>query len=162
MCATLPIEQVIGTKLGGWWRPGTIHGPSCSRRPGAYASNCLRCEAPLKFALAGPALNASKLAEVKLQITSDLLTAHEPKIGNWVLFSPIPVTGAFRYREEFQLLPVPKGSPRPTYLAADHPFLLQFKHAGSANPWVDQRRRIARGLELELLLVGFTEQSHPR
>ena len=62
------------------------------------------------------------------------------------------MTRYFRFEDDFHILPVPEQAPRPNFLLADHPFLLQFRFAGSPNPLVEQMRRHRRGIEIELLL----------
>jgi hypothetical protein len=108
----------------------------------------------LRAVIAGPLLTDSALSELISQIERQL---HTPaaRIGNRVLFAALPVTGAFRFKDDFQILPVPENAPRPDFLMADHPFLLQFRFGGSENLSVQQMRMESRARELEMLLVAL-------
>jgi hypothetical protein len=109
----------------------------------------------LKEAFAGPLLTESDLAELQDRVEREVLVPGTPRIGNWLLFAAVPVTGFFRFRDDFQILPVPKNAPRPPFLMADHPFLLQFRFRGSENSMVERMRLYARASELELLLAAL-------
>jgi hypothetical protein len=157
-CEVAELEYVLGSACGGGWG-GDRSDHRSLLFPGDQKSYAVKlvydAKHRLKDALAGPALNEDQLTEIKRRIVTDLRTVEALRVGNWVLFAPIPVTGVFRYLDDFQILPVPEKAPRPNYLLADHPFLLQFKYIGSQHPFVDSRRRISRGIELELLLAGL-------
>jgi len=105
--------------------------------------------------LAGPRLDSSELSDLKELIECELLTSGKARVGNWILFAALPTSGYFRSGDDFQILPVPEQAPRANFLLADHPLLLQFRFLGSANPMVEQMRRHARGMELELILSGL-------
>ena len=47
------------------------------------------------------------------------------KIIQEVIFSARPICGLFRFKNEFQILPLPEKYPRPDYLVAMHPILIQ-------------------------------------
>src|SRR5262245_23342539 len=49
----------------------------------------------------------------------------EPVIWREVLFSAAPLEGFWRYRDEWQVRPVPADAPRPPQLVAPHPFILE-------------------------------------
>ena len=104
----------------------------------------------------GPALKDEDLAALQSAIELELLPA-PPNVGTEVLFATMPVNGAFRYEEVFQILPVPSEAPRPSVLIADHPFLLQFKYKSSQNSLVRAARRTAQARRLKLLLSVLLE-----
>src|ERR1017187_7864237 len=130
VCDPGELEYVIGRGFSSWG--GDLNDSQALLFPGDQEHYAIKLVFDAKHrlidALAGPTLDETKLAEVKTRIATAFQSTEEPKIGNLVLFAPLPVTGAFRYREDFQILPVPDEAPRPTYLAADHPFLLQFSY----------------------------------
>ncbi len=105
---------------------------------------------------AGPALSDADLAALEGAIELELSPA-EPATGTSVLFANIPVEGAFRYRDLFQIIPVPADAPRPDFLIADHPFLLQFKFRGGHSNLVRASRQERQRQRLQLLLATLLE-----
>lgn len=53
-----------------------------------------------------------------------------------VLFSRVPLKGSYRYRDLFQLLPVPADAPRPPTIMGDYPLQVELKY----DPGVSQER----------------------
>jgi len=107
---------------------------------------------------AGPTLLASDVDAIAGRINSDLIQPAPSQIGQTVLFSYSPITGFFRYKGHFQLLPPPDIAPRPPYAMGDHPVLLQFLAPGSPNMTIQMMRRARVGREIELLLAATTTQ----
>jgi hypothetical protein len=72
-----------------------------------------------------------ELEAISSKIRNTLIDNQSIKIGEVVGFSVNgKVDGFFKYKEEFQILPVPDSAPKITHqTAGDHPFLLQFKYA---------------------------------
>jgi hypothetical protein len=104
----------------------------------------------------GPFLKDEDLAALQSAIELELLPA-PLSVGTEVLFATLPVNGAFRYEDVFQILPVPSEAPRPSVLIADHPFLLQFKYKSSQNAFLRAARRAAQARRLKLLLSVLLE-----
>jgi hypothetical protein len=104
----------------------------------------------------GPALKEEDIAALERVILLELAPA-QLRVGNQVLFASLPVTGAFRHRDIFQILPVPSDAPRPSSLVADHPFLLQFKYKASSAAFVGGSRRAVQVQRLQLLLSALLE-----
>lgn len=156
-CEPSELEQVLLRRYGS--SGGDRNNPNALLFPGDQEQYAVRLifdkKHTLKDALAGPRLNGSELTELTSLVEREILTPGTPKIGNWTLFAALPVTGYFRFEDDFQILPVPEKAPRPNFLLADHPFLLQFRFAGSVNPMVEQMRRHRRGIEIELLLSAL-------
>jgi hypothetical protein len=156
-CDIAEVEQVIGHNFPNWG--GDRQDSQSLLFPGDQEAYAIKLTYDRKHrlldALAGPALDEAMLLQIKSQIATGITDQGQPRVGSWVLFAPVPVTGAYRYRDRFQILPVPAEAPRPSVLWADHPFLLQFRYRGSTNVWVDHRRRTSEGRELELLLAGL-------
>ncbi|HUD19420.1 MAG TPA: hypothetical protein VMR81_03190 [Patescibacteria group bacterium] len=82
----------------------------------------------------------TKLEEIESLIEKTLLKKNS-SVGHTILFCHEPINGYFIYKDEFQILPVPKEAPRPEVSWADHPFVLEFRYEGSDNPSVDSIRK---------------------
>lgn len=104
----------------------------------------------------GPALKSTDISELKARIEHDLLAPGESVIGMVVLFAHLPTTGWFRYKDVFQIVPVPKDAPRPSFLAADHPLVLEFRFTDSIDRMVGIQRRARIAREIELLCVALS------
>jgi hypothetical protein len=101
--------------------------------------------------------NEEDVAEVRAKIRANLIENQQVKIAEAVLFAiNNKVDGFFRYRDEFQILPVPEGSPKASQLVADHPFLLQFSFISSPDPMVNGMRKRERQTRIVRLLSFFT------
>ncbi len=75
------------------------------------------------------------------------------KVWRSILFSGRPLTGYWRYHDELQILPAPADAPRPDFLMADHPFVLEVTYDSSEDQQVGRIRRMAREREMGLLLA---------
>lgn len=64
----------------------------------------------------------------------------------------LPVKGAWKYRESFQILPIPFTAPRPPFSYAEHPFLIEYCFPATANGHTSGERRVRELRRLELLL----------
>ena len=107
----------------------------------------------------GPKLTASDIEAVQAKVASELLSSEGARVGRYILFGSVPVSGYFHYRDRFQILPVPPDAPRPEFLLGDHPFLLEFQFPATSNSMLRQARRAARERECELLATGLLEFS---
>jgi hypothetical protein len=103
---------------------------------------------------AGPALTEEGIVELEKVIALELAPA-QIRVGTQVLFANVPVSGAFRHRDIFQVLPVPSDAPRSPWLVANHPFLLQFKYKASNAAFVGGSRRAVQAQRLQLLLLRY-------
>lgn len=83
--------------------------------------------------LPSDSLDAAEISVIAARVESDLLSFVGPQIGQVVLFADSPTSGWFRYRDVFQLLPVPPEAPRPGTYIGGHPLLLQYQVVGSAD-----------------------------
>jgi hypothetical protein len=99
----------------------------------------------------GPGLAADDVPQIVDKIQRLLLDSVEPAIGQIVLFSDLPMSGYFRYRDLFQLLPVPPDAPQPRFGLGQHPLLLQYLFRGSPDTVIKILRSAHVGRELELL-----------
>src|SRR5262245_38247792 len=105
--------------------------------------------------LGGPDLATGELEELRRKIEAELLTQGATKVRRSVLFFPAPTVGYFRYRDVFQIVPVPPEAPRPTFLLGDHPLFLEFKVHSSSNFMITGLRYRRAARELELLLSSL-------
>jgi hypothetical protein len=69
-----------------------------------------------------------------------------------VLFCRLPVNGTWRYRERFQILPIPSTAPRPPFSYAEHPFLIEYSFPATTNGHTSNERSVHALRRLELLL----------
>lgn len=68
-----------------------------------------------------------ELTNLKKKIKKTLIDNQIPKFAQVICFTPNKkVEGYYRYKDLFQLLPMPKGHPQTPLRFADHPCLLQF------------------------------------
>jgi len=75
------------------------------------------------------------------------------EISRAVLFSRFrSVQGSWRYKDEFQILPVPPEAPRAHFEVGDHPFLLEFSYPKGPEWFQNAFRRSAVAKKLEMLL----------
>ena len=115
--------------------------------------------------IAGPRFSATDVDTLRERIEKELLAPAGMRVGRVVLFSSVPVTGHFRYRDVFQLVPVPAGAPRPNFTMAEHPFFLEFHFRTSPNGSIRHIRRAILERDLELVVSGlfeFSIRSHGR
>ena len=100
------------------------------------------------------ALNEDDIRRLQEQVAivngtnSDLL-------ASFFHFSYMPVTGWWRYRDKFQLLPPPPGAPLPSMVVADHPFLIEACYAAPDHHLVRSSRRMRTMNDLQLLLPAL-------
>jgi hypothetical protein len=109
----------------------------------------------------GPGLSDARLAELREKVQGDLCGPASTRVGVAILMGTYDVRDALRVGDTLQMLPVPPESPRPPYVVAPHPFVLEFTYLRSRDPMVDiarQRRRAQDlGLLLNVLLEGVTD-----
>jgi hypothetical protein len=71
----------------------------------------------------------SELEEIEKKIQDCLLTEHEAKVCQLIAFCDAEVTGYFRYRDLFQILPMPDDAPKPTpFIPPNYPFILEVSY----------------------------------
>jgi hypothetical protein len=106
----------------------------------------------------GPSLTQEDISQIAEKVQTLLLGPTEFRIGQGVLFSRLAFNSWFRYRDRFQLIPVPPEAPRPTVpLSGGHPLLLQYRFGGSSNAYVQTQRQCIASRELELLCVALSQ-----
>ena len=103
---------------------------------------------------AGPQLTENDVAAIAQKIETDVLTSGEC-VAQAIFFAPKPVTGFFRYKDRFQIVPAPDNAPRPPFVMAAHPLVIQFRFRHSPDGLVRHVRRMRGARELALLLSGL-------
>ena len=80
------------------------------------------------------------------------LSAGVPVLWRQVWFSSLPLTGYWRYHDEWQVVPVPEDAPKPDFIMADNPFLIEVRGVATGDSSVDRVRAERRFWELHLIL----------
>jgi len=107
---------------------------------------------------AGPALTSDCEAAIVGAI-NDALTSDGPRVFRHVLFAGHKLTGSWRYKDNFQVTPVPSDAPQIECLIGDHPFILESKVTSVKDGFVKSRRASQVLREHELLLAGLVNTS---
>jgi hypothetical protein len=82
-----------------------------------------------------------------------LISADDPVVWRQVWFSSLPLTGYWRYRDQWEIVPLPEDAPRPEFLIrADHPFLIEVRGVRTGDQLIDSDRARRRLWELKLIL----------
>lgn len=106
-------------------------------------------------AIEGPGWRPDDLPAIEAKL-SKLASSTRLTHVRRILFSDTPVRTAFRYRDEFQILPMPPGSPVPAELNAEWPFLFEFTYLGSDHSIIDARRHDLASSKLVSLLNALS------
>lgn len=88
---------------------------------------------------AGPSLSENDVAEIEGSLELLIATSALFHIRRHV-FADIKILGAYRYRNEFQIVPVKPEAPKPQELYAKWPFILEFNYLGTEHMAIDNRR----------------------
>jgi hypothetical protein len=105
---------------------------------------------------AGSAWTSGDVADLRTRIEESLLRSAGSKVGCHVCFSAVPVEGAWRYGDAWQIRPMPSDAPRSLQLIGDHPFLLEVAYEASSDSIVSNLRNRALAREAALVLTGLT------
>jgi hypothetical protein len=102
----------------------------------------------------GPGLTEELIAELE-RAARDEEESSEIKIARAFLYARAPTEAAYRYRDRFQIVPVPPDARRPKVFVDDWPFVLEFAIQPSTNLLVEVARtsRIRQALCLLLLAL---------
>jgi hypothetical protein len=105
--------------------------------------------------ISGPGMRNSDIELLHNKIAQQLVKPNGYEVGQLVMFSHTPPAGEFRYRDLFQITPIPDNAPTLAYVIGDHPLLLQFQYPGSVDIQISMLRQTRIGRELELLMVAL-------
>jgi len=76
-------------------------------------------------------------------------------VGQRVIFTNIKNAERFRSNDDFQIIPVPPGSPEIDTIVGDHPAILEFSYNKSPHHLIDSHRQAERADELCNILSAF-------
>lgn len=83
---------------------------------------------------------------------------HGVKVAKEYVFFNQDVTAATRYLDEFQIIPLPDGAPKPEEVTGKHPAIIEFSYLASSNAHIDIYRKENRMIVLfdliNLLVFG--------
>jgi hypothetical protein len=80
-----------------------------------------------------------------------------------VIFGNVPTVGSWRYRNQFQLSPMPPEAPRPPFVFGGvHPLMLEVAYDGSPSDSVDEYRGAVATREVNRLLSGVLRGTEDR
>lgn len=102
----------------------------------------------------GESLTEEEVSELEEQIKNELANEEVHVRRDWA-FSSVPTTGAYRYRDLFQLVPPPDDAPKPGQLVGSHPLLLEVAFAGAQDEWLHIDRGMSTVRRVALLLNVF-------
>jgi hypothetical protein len=87
------------------------------------------------------------------QVSSTLLENQTQLVGQSLCFSQHDaVQGVYRYKDIFQVFPIPAEAPHAPMIAADHPFVLQFKYLSCSDATINGHRRTEKAVKLTRIL----------
>lgn len=99
----------------------------------------------------GPGLQADDIKQI--EATLGKLSSRSTHVHyRQVAFSSAPVRSAFKYKDYFQIVPMPVGSPIPIEAMAQRPFVFEFTYLGSDDMSIDTHRRAKAESKLLSLL----------
>jgi hypothetical protein len=108
----------------------------------------------------GPGFMKRDIDEVAAKIRHTLLGEQPVRVGRVIAFSTEPVRGVFRYRDRFQMLPMPSGAPAPREgLIADQPFVLEVSYASCPEDWIGFSRQ-AKAVMMHTRLLAVLSNQH--
>ena len=112
----------------------------------------------LRDAAGGPGLRENDIAEIEGGLEAVTITSKLFRIQRHV-FSDVQITGAYRYRDEFQIVPVHADAPKPRELYGKWPFNLEFNYLGTEHIAIDDRRSAAATSKL-ISLINAIAHAH--
>jgi len=109
----------------------------------------------------GPALTDADVVALGAQIRNGALVHVGHKIRRQVAFAVVPVTGSWRYRDLFQIMPAPNDAPRPPGVIGPHPFILEASYPDSPDPLIANNRASGAITDASRLLAAFVPWIDP-
>jgi hypothetical protein len=98
-----------------------------------------------------------ELNKIENKIKEILIDNQILKIGEKVGFAPQRLEGCFRYKDLFQIIPVPDAAPNPPKMMLEgHPFLLQFSYTSCPNMLINLARQKEKSTIYVMLLNLFS------
>lgn len=98
-------------------------------------------------------LSENQIASLSEKIRETLIANQRQAVAQTICFSTHDdVRGSYRYKDVFQILPIPPSAPHAPAIVADHPLLLQFSYVKSPDQSVNSRRRVEKTATLTRIL----------
>jgi hypothetical protein len=98
-------------------------------------------------------LSAGEINTLSSHISAMLVENQKEALAQTVCFSPhLTVRGLYRYKDVFQILPIPQGAADAPAIMADHPLILQFRFVSSPDPTINSKRRVKEAVTLTRIL----------
>jgi hypothetical protein len=91
-------------------------------------------------AIASSTVPQEALRDIEKAIIDALVENQTVRYHQVAAKSAVKVEGYYRYRDLFQILPVPQYAPRPPFLIGEHPFLLEFPYTSSLDIMINGTR----------------------
>jgi hypothetical protein len=101
---------------------------------------------------AAEAMTPESLRSLRERIHREFVESAGLGVNRQVYFCMAPVRGWWRYRDLFQILPVPESAPKADFAFLDHPFLIEFRYTRAPDFFLDSCRRARTVSKLALLL----------
>jgi len=150
------LSTLIGNTFGhGRIEPGSSE-VEWSHSEGEVALRLVYTKTGKFKAVTEPALTDDD-AKTLIDLIHILEQGGDPTVWRTVLFSSLPVNGFFRYDERWQIRPVPPEAPRPAFVMAPHPFILEVKGNALSDPIVGWMRGGRLLWEAQLVLALLLE-----
>ena len=100
-----------------------------------------------------------ELEEIEKKIQDTLLAKPSTKVSQIICFCDTKITGYFRYKDLFQILPLPDDATKPNNIGlADYPFILEATYEPCPSPMIDNSRRKAKAVVYTRLLNLLSDQ----
>lgn len=107
----------------------------------------------------GRDLTEHVIAQIEHEVANKLLVPAETMVHRMTLFAHLPTEGYWRYNDKLVIRPVPDEAPRPFFLLAPHPLILEVKFSGATDGFIRnfraQREPRQFALFLSLLVPGI-------
>lgn len=103
-------------------------------------------------AQATKAMTPESFTSLRERIHREFIESAGFSVNRQVYFCMAPVRGWWRYRDRFQILPVPEAAPKADFAYLDHPFLIEFRYTRAPDFFLDSCRRARVVSKLALLL----------
>ncbi len=98
-------------------------------------------------------LTNNEIGVLSEKIKNSLIANQRQAVAQTVCFATSrAVRGTYRYKDVFQIVPIPSTAPHAPAIIADHPLLLQFSYVNSPHPTVNSKRRVEKTAKLTRLL----------
>ena len=98
--------------------------------------------------------------EIEKKIQDTLLAKLGTKVSQIICFCDTKITGYFRYKDLFQILPLPDDAAKPTNIGlANYPFILEVAYEPCPSPMIDNSRKREKAVIYTRLLNLLSDQA---